>query len=347
YGAWLGRCAGCLLGKPIECWTREKIKNYLIDTNQYPLSKYLSANISDELKEKYEIHTWNFQHHGFVDGLTYMPEDDDTNYTVLAFKMLWLGKPDFNANKVGEHWLYNLPILCLCTAERVAYANLCAGLLPPQTAIVNNPYRELIGAQIRGDFFGYVNPFNIKAAAKMAFEDAKLSHVKNGIYGEIFVSAMHAAAYADLSMVDLIKAGLSVVPKESRFTQKLQLVLDWYANGLTVEEVINNIHQHFDENDSHDWCHTISNAMVVAASLLYGELDFEKSIVISVTAGFDTDCNGATVGSILGLILGEKKIDSKWKAPLNDTLKTGVQGYSECKISDLAEKTCEIINRNK
>ncbi|MGB9608465.1 MAG: ADP-ribosylglycohydrolase family protein, partial [bacterium] len=40
YGAWLGRCAGCMLGKPVEGWSREKIKENLKRIREYPLTYY-------------------------------------------------------------------------------------------------------------------------------------------------------------------------------------------------------------------------------------------------------------------------------------------------------------------
>jgi ADP-ribosylglycohydrolase len=60
----------------------------------------------------------------------------------------------------------------------------------------------------------------------------------------------------------------------------------------------------WDEYNQHHWCHTISNAQVVTIALLWSGGEFESAVTKSVWPGFDTDCNGATVGSVMGMILG-------------------------------------------
>ena len=89
-------------------------------------------------------------------------------------------------------------------------------------------------------------------------------------------------------------------------------------------------------------CHTITNAAIVVLGLVSGQKDFGKTIGISVMAGFDTDCNGATAGSILGMMLGAKAIPEKWTAPFNDTIHSAINEVSQAKISDVAQRTLAI-----
>jgi len=183
-------------------------------------------------------------------------------------------------------------------------------------------------------------------AAEFAWRDASISHVKNGIYGEMWVAAMLAAAPALDSPAGVIRAGLAQVPKRSRLTQHVRRVMECRKAGMTAGEMEADIHARWDEDNRHHWCHTISNAEIVATGLLWGEADFGRSVGIAVQACFDTDCNGATVGSVVGMMLGARKLPKRWVAPLNDTLQTGVAGYHTVKISGLAEETLELYKKN-
>ena len=102
---------------------------------------------------------------------------------------------DFTPFDVSRAWLAYQPKDAYCTAERVAFCNFVKGFEPPESAIYKNPYREWIGAQIRADYFGYINPGNPELAAEMAWRDASISHTKNGIYGEMFVAAKGWGAF--------------------------------------------------------------------------------------------------------------------------------------------------------
>lgn len=343
-GAWMGRICGCMLGKTIEGIRTNELVPFLKETNNYPMHRYIyRSDLTNEIIGKY---TFGFTGRCYADEIDGMPVDDDTNYVVLAQEIIQNYGKDFTPYDVANAWLKYQGKDAYCTAERVAYCNFVKGFAPPESAIYKNPYREWIGAQIRGDYFGYINPGNPELAAEMAWRDASISHIKNGIYGEMFVAAMLAVAATTNDMEKIILGGLAQIPYTSRLYEDVMSVIDAFRSKLSQQECFDMIHNKYDEYTGHGWCHTISNAMIVAAALLYGKGDYGKSICIAVETGFDTDCNGATVGSVLGMANGIGSIPEYWTKPINDTLHTSIFGVNTVKISDRVKLTMEHIAKH-
>ena len=345
HGAVVGRVCGCLLGKPIEGIRTRELHPLLKLTGNYPMHRYiLDSDITDEIAGKFGF---RLKGRCYPDTLSSAPVDDDTNYTVLASLLIDIYGEDFTPSDVSALWIAKQSRNAYCTAERVAFRNFVAGYNPPESAVYKNPYREWIGAQIRGDYFGYINPGDPERAADMAWRDASISHVKNGIYGEMYIAAMIAAAAVEDDIKEIIKAGLGQIPERSRLTEAVGEVVSKFEAGESQEDVFAYIHEKWDENSGHGWCHTISNAMIVTASLLYGGGDYSKSICMAVQTGFDTDCNGATVGSILGMRNGFGAIPEVWYERLNDTLDTSIFGVSKVKLSEFARKAQAVALRER
>jgi ADP-ribosylglycohydrolase len=347
YGGWIGRCAGCLLGQPVEWWTRERIRGLLDSTENWPVSRYISSDISVALREKYKVvdqgKVYGSNRINWINNVDGMPEDDDTNYTILALKLLEEKGRDFVPEDVGEMWLKNLPVFHTCTAERIAYKNMLNLIPPPMSAEFQNPYREWIGAQIRADLYGYINPGDPEMAAEMAWRDACISHTKNGIYGAMYVAAMIAHAFVSTDAKEMVFTGLSQIPQNSRLYKQVMSTVKSVDEGASLEGIFDRIHKAYDQRDPHCWTHVIPNAMIVTASLLTAHGDFGRAIGGSISCGFDTDCNGATVGSIMGIMLGANALPAAWKDPLRDTVRSGVDGFAVSSISDLAKRTVKFI----
>jgi ADP-ribosylglycohydrolase len=328
-GAWLGRCVGCTLGKPVEGLTRAQIETYLKAANAYPLDDYIP--LIDPFPEGVELHP------SYVDTvrgrITYMSRDDDTDYTILGLHILEKFGPNFTSADVAETWLDTLPYNMVFTAERVAYRNLCNDMPAPQSASFRNPFREWIGAQIRADGFAYAAAGYPEIAAELAYRDAAVSHVKNGIYGEMFIAAVISAAFLTDDLHEMIRIGLDQIPVHCRFSEMVNQVVQWSREIPDWQTAWDKINLAYGK---YFWAHTINNAAVVLLSLLYGGGDLARSIAISVMSGWDTDCNGATVGSIIGAWKGARALPASWTGQLNDILHSAVIGFDNTRISDLA-----------
>lgn len=330
-GAWLGRCAGCMLGKPVEGWSRERIKENLQRIGEYPLSYYFPIEFFPQTNPYIA---------SLVRGNIRRAErDDDTDYTIFNLHICEVYGKDFTTKDIGREWLEHFPYHLVYTAEREAYRNLVIGLEPPETSLFLNPFREWIGAQIRADAWGYVSAGQPALACELAHRDAILSHRKNGIYGEIFFAGLISAVLAGKDLKEAIGIALSLVPPRSRFAEAVNFALQLSENEDDWEVAIEKALERY---GFYHPVHTINNAVIVLLGLLYGGGDFGRTICLSVMGGLDTDCNGATAGSVIGGILGASNIPEEWTAPLNDTLESALVGFGENRISELATRTLKI-----
>ncbi|MEW2466856.1 ADP-ribosylglycohydrolase family protein [Streptomyces sp. NPDC046994] len=338
HAAWLGRIAGCNLGKPVEdgdLWTVERIRDYLELTDSYPLTDYFVAPMSRSEGFPFR-ECWPQTTRGNIDGSA---RDDDIDYTILNLHLLETHGRGLRPEHVGAAWTELFPLQQIFTAERAAYINLINGLRVPQVARFRNPYREWIGAQIRADVFGYVNPGDPAAAAALAHQDAALSHTANGVYGEMWAAALVASAFTASDAAEAVDASLTVVPPRSRLHEALSRVIRLRSEGLTWDAALAEIHAAYGH---YSWIHTVNNAAAVTAALLWCEDDYTNAVGKVVMSGWDTDSNGATVGSVAGILTGTAGLPEHLIEPLHDRTRSALFGFDNSRISDLAARTARF-----
>jgi len=277
-----------------------------------------------------------------VNDLTHMPIDDDIDYILVGLGVGAEHGPGFEPIDVANYWLETMPAFNTYTAERVAYRNLLNLVTPPESARRGNPFREHVGALIRADFWGYAALGEPELAAEYARRDARVSHVRNGVYGEMWAAAMIAAAPFVDGPRELLSVGLGEIPERCRLAGAVRDVIGWADDGVGYGEAVDRIHERWDDGDQFDWVHTISNAQVVAVGLLYGDWEFGRTICRAVQAGFDTDSHGATLGSIMGLAHGADALPDAWTRPLDDRVDTSLPGRGSERISELATETLAV-----
>ena len=333
YGAFYGRCAAVILGKPLEMGlTKKFIKEYLESLGEYPLNDYVSArseSLDFTLREDCVYSTKN--------NVKFAQSDDDINYTLLGLLLVEKYGLDIEKWMIGDNWLNNIPYYWCWCASRVAYYHMVCGTLPiDKIPYTINPWRECIDGQIRTDIWGYVFPAKHYEACRYSHLDTSFSLTKNGIYGGMFVAgALSCALSKDPTVDKIIDAGLASIPRRSRLYEAISLVREWYRDSGDWSEVADKIIDKY----GHIPCEgTINNMAVVALGIIAGDLDYTKSITIATMCGLDTDCNAGTVGSIVGAAVGLSGIEGRWYLPLNDTIKSVVASVGECKISDICER---------
>ena len=368
HGAWLGRCVGCALGKPVEgfmsardgvaSWQRQKEYLSAISPEEWPLRDYFPARSPAEERVGRTSCPASTR-----EQIAFMESDDDIRYTVLGQLILRRFGPGFCSTHVAQTWMDQLPYRYVCTAEMQAYRNLviaCDHLRPELDAAAAaewdrktdwrwithhlNPYREWIGAQIRVDSYGYAAAGDPELAAELAWRDARISHVKNGIYGAMFCAAMIAAAFATDDPLEIVEAGLAEIPATSRLHAEMRQVIDlcarWDNDFTHFESMLADLYALLGHYHP---VHTNNNAGLCAAAVLMSGGDFHKGITLAVMGGWDTDCNGATVGSIVGAIAGARRAPSHWTSRLNDTLNSLIINYHPIAISQCARQSLETV----
>ncbi|MFC8274164.1 ADP-ribosylglycohydrolase family protein [Streptomyces sp. NPDC057271] len=338
HAAWLGRAAGCLLGKPVEKLPLPAIRALARAAGNWPLTTWFTA--TGVPAELLAAHPWNRRSAAtsLAENIDGMPEDDDLNYPLLNLLLLQRYGRGFSTADVARLWLDELPAGRTFTAERIAYRNLLDGIEPPLTAVHRNPFREWIGAQIRADVHGWTNPGDPGAAAEQAHRDAALTHTANGVHGARFVAATIAAAAGGTADVhQALVAGLAVIPPRSRLARAVRLGIEAARATPDFDAVVDRLHTAL---GGYHWVHAVPNSALLAAALTHGAGDFSRTICAAVSGGWDTDSNGATAGSVAGLLAGHPdRLPERWTTPLKNRLSTSIPSFDGIGFDTLAELT--------
>ncbi|MCM8817446.1 MAG: ADP-ribosylglycohydrolase family protein [Candidatus Omnitrophica bacterium] len=336
-GAWLGRAAGCILGIPCEGMSKDEIRFACFNHKlPYPLRSYWKMDPKNISPDNLHYQTTPRKH--FLEPyLSYVGADDDLAYTILGLLLLEEKGIDFTTKDVASFWLKYLPFAC--TAEEIALGNLKKGVSPYLAGELNNPYMDWIGADIRSDPWAYGAPGWPEKAAEMAFRDAFLTHRGTGIHAAMFFSAAISAAFVCDHPMEAIRIGLTEIPKNCRLAVVIRQTIKWCEKDNDWNKTTDRILEFF---KGMNVAHSLNNAALTIAGIFYGKGDFTKTISLTVMGGFDTDCTGATAGSLLGAIIGADNIPEYWKKPLGEKVETYLVGHRMFRLKNIAQRFTKL-----
>ena len=264
------------------------------------------------------------------------PANDD-----LDLQLLWLNAVErygkfVNSDILSEFWLsYVIPNWVEYGSSK---SNLKMGFKPPFSGIMDNDYCNSNGAYIRSEIWACLCPGRPDIAVRYAYQDAVIDHGDEGMYAEIFCTAIESACFVENDPLKLIKIGLSYIPENCACAKAVNMVVKEYRNGTDWKDLrhklLSEITCNFgiQDKDPAIRCTDYPPAKpgydspchigFLALSWLYGAGDFEKSICIATNLGDDADCTSASMGAILGIILGNDGLPEKWTKPLNNKITT-------------------------
>ncbi len=281
---------------------------------------WVGKNIGGTLGTPYESSTELLDIHGFASekGVP-LPNDD------LDLQLVWLkavndqGLERITSKVLGEYWLSW--ITPNWNEYGVCKANMRDGWLPPMSGEMDNEqWKHSNGAWIRTEVWASLCPAQPERAIRYAFEDASVDHgYGEGTLAAIFVAAMESAAYAISDARALLTIGLSKIPEDCRVARSVKIVIDAYDRGIDWKECREML-----VRDSEDlgWFQAPANIGYMVLGLLYGEGDFKQSLIYAVNCGDDTDCTGATLGALMGIMRGMEGIPQDWREYIGDGIKS-------------------------
>ena len=265
HGAWLGRAAGCLLGKPVEKIPRDghpgdrRGDRALADrrlVHRRRAARTRSAALAVEPPQR-----------------RHQPRREHRRHARGRRPQLPAARPatcssgtggDFTTDDVAQAWLDELPGGRVFTAERVAYRNLLAGVEPAgdgrrtATRSASGSARRSAPTCTAGR-----TPETRRRAARLAWPDARLSHTANGLYGAMFVAAMAVGGRGRPATCDEVldagpvgRAAGSRSPRPSRYGRGRSRRGRSTSSGRSTRCTAAYGHLH--------WVHALNNAALVA-----------------------------------------------------------------------------------
>ena len=284
--------------------------------------------------------------------------DDDITGTFTFLRALpdYGNSRDLTPAQIGQTWLnYIIEGRTVLwwggfgnSTEHTAYLRLKSGIEAPRSgsmALNSKVVAEQIGAQIFIDGWAMVAPGDPELAADLARRAASVSHDGEAIYGAQVIAAMEAQAFVEADINKLIDTGVSFIPQDSVIYRMIGDIREWHAEEKDWRVARERLAARYGYDKYGGNVHIVPNHGLIILSLLYGDDDFQKTLMIVNTCGWDTDCNSGNVGCLMGIKNGLAGIEAgpDWRGPMADRLYLPTADGGRA-ISDAVIETYHIVN---
>lgn len=307
YAGVLGKLIGVYLGRPVENWSYERIQEEI--------------GVID-----YYIHEQR--------GRRLIVTDDDISGTFTFLRALedYGFDPNLTSQQIGQTWLnYLIEKTTILwwggmgnSTEHTAYLRLKHGIPAPKSGSMemnSKVVAEQIGAQIFIDSWGMVCPGDPAQAADFAVRAARVSHDGEAVYGAQVVAALVSQAFVESDIDRLLDTALSVIPAGCTVRRLIDDLRSWHRKERDWRVNRERLQAEYGYDKYFGQCHLIPNHGLIILSLIHGGGDFDRSMKIVNTCGWDTDCNSGNVGAILGVRNGLAGLNgTDWRGPVADRL---------------------------
>lgn len=243
----------------------------------------------------------------------------------LDLQLIWLcaveerGIQNITPELLGEYWISYIPPHW--NEYGIGKANMKLGIRPPYSGEYHNElWKNSNGAWIRTEIWACLFPGYPDLAVRYAYCDACVDHgLGEGTYAAMFIAAMESSAFLEKDVCVLIEKGLSYIPESCRVARSVCLAKKLYDEKVEFRKAREAI-----VKDSEDlgWFQAPANVAFVILGLLYGEGNYKKSMIYAIDCGDDTDCTGATIGSIMGIMGGSDKVPADWAEYVGDEIRS-------------------------
>jgi len=264
--------------------------------------------------------------------------------------------PALTAEQIGQSWLNyiieNRTILWWggmgMSTEHTAFLRLKHGIKAPASGSIETNGQvvaEQIGSQIFIDGWGMICPRDPERAADFARRAASVSHDGEAIYGAQVVAALVAQAFVEQDIDRLLDTAVTLIPADSVIAKMIADIRAWHAEGLDWKQGYAKIEGRYGYDKYGGNCHIVPNHGLIVHALLHGNGDFQRSLMIANTCGWDTDCNSGNVGCILGVRNGLAGIDEgpDWRGPVADKIYLPTADGGRC-ITDAVTEAIHVAN---
>ena len=236
-------------------------------------------------------------------------------------------------------------------ANKAGRDNLREGIAPPWSGHPKlNSHADDIDYQIEADYSGLIAPGLPQAVVDLGELFGRLMNYGDGVYGGQFVAGMYTEAFFTKDINQIIKAGLACIPEKSVYAETIGDVVRWYhENPDDWEATWEKIEAKYQDNpdyrkfscsgpeDDFNINATINGAYIVMG-LLYGKGDLDKTIVISMRCGQDSDCNPSNAAGILATAIGVSGLPDKFTSAIDPDPVFSFTDYNFASLTKVCEK---------